>query len=154
MTKRELAQLAYEALRVASAPLPEDRQLVLWAMKMCQAELAKPEPGHVENLAALVNRLCRQLNKVSPGNDVAVKAAEYIHRNNLHGTSLRRDEEGVEMLIDMVKQAKPEPMTFEEIRDGIANAAEDWPHNDYYPPTIAEMIRKIGPTPIYRKEDV
>ena len=36
---------------------------------------------------------------------------------------------------------------FERVRDGIANAVEDWPHNDYYPPTIAEMIREIGPTP-------
>ena len=36
---------------------------------------------------------------------------------------------------------------FERARERIANAVEDWPHNDYYPPTIAEMIRWIGPTP-------
>lgn len=59
----------------------------------------------IENLAALVNRLCRQLNRVAPSNDVAVKAAEYMHRNNLLGTSLRRDDEGVGMVMDMIRNA-------------------------------------------------
>lgn len=59
----------------------------------------------IENLAALINRLCRQLNRVAPNNDVAVKAAEYMHRNNLLGTSLRRDDEGVGMVMDMVRNA-------------------------------------------------
>ena len=66
------------------------------------------------------------------------------------------DEQQCDVAVRALREelAKPDPMTFEEIRDGIANAAEDWPDNDYYPPTIAEMIRKIVPTPIYRKEDL
>ena len=59
----------------------------------------------IENLTALINRLCRQLNRVAPNNDVAVKAAEYLHRNNLLGTSLRRDDEGVGMVMDMIRNA-------------------------------------------------
>ena len=59
----------------------------------------------IENLTALINRLCRQLNRVAPNNDVAVKAAEYMHRNNLLGTSLRRDDEGVGMVMDMIRNA-------------------------------------------------
>jgi len=59
----------------------------------------------IENLAALINRLCRQLNRVAPNNDVTVKAAEYMHRNNLLGTSLRRDDEGVGMVMDMIRNA-------------------------------------------------
>ena len=60
----------------------------------------------IENLAALVNRLCRQINKGSAANDVAVKAAEYMHRNNLLSTSLLRDDEGVGKLLDMVSPRK------------------------------------------------
>ena len=60
----------------------------------------------IENLAALVNRLCRQINKGSAANDVAVKAAEYMHRNNLLSTSLMRDDEGVAKLLDMVSPRK------------------------------------------------
>lgn len=37
--------------------------------------------------------------------------------------------------------------SFEVVREGIANAVEDWPNNDYWPATIAEMLRHIGPTP-------
>jgi hypothetical protein len=59
----------------------------------------------IENLAALINRLCRQLNRVSPNNDVAVKAAEYMYRNNLLGTSLQRDDEGVGMVMDTIRNA-------------------------------------------------
>ena len=59
----------------------------------------------IENLATLINRLCRQLNRVAPNNDVAVKAAEYMHRNNLLGTSLRRDDEGLGMMMDMIRNA-------------------------------------------------
>lgn len=59
----------------------------------------------IENLATLINRLCRQLNRVAPNNDVAVTAAEYMHRNNLLGTSLRRDDEGVGMVMDMIRSA-------------------------------------------------
>jgi hypothetical protein len=57
----------------------------------------------IENLAALINRLCRQLNRVAPNNDVTVKAAEYMYRNNLLGTSLRRDDEGVGMVMDTIR---------------------------------------------------
>jgi hypothetical protein len=60
----------------------------------------------IENLAALVNRLCRQINKGSVANDVAVKAAEYMYRNNLLSTSLLRDDEGVGKLLDMVNPRK------------------------------------------------
>ena len=59
----------------------------------------------IENLTALINRLCRQLNRVVPNNDVTAKAAEYMHRNNLLGTSLRRDDEGVGMVMDMIRNA-------------------------------------------------
>jgi hypothetical protein len=57
----------------------------------------------IENLTSLINRLCRQLNRIDPGNDVAVKAAEYMHRSNLLGVSLRRDDEGIAMVMDMVR---------------------------------------------------
>lgn len=60
----------------------------------------------IENLAALVNRLCRQINKVSPRNDVASKAADYMHRNGLTMISLQRDEEGLAKLVDMVMNTK------------------------------------------------
>lgn len=47
-----------------------------------------------------------------------------------------------------VASAEPVPMSFEQVRDGIANAIEGWPNNDYWPATIAEMVREIGPTPV------
>ena len=62
----------------------------------------------IENLTALVNRLCRQINLVDPRNDVAFKAADYMHRNNLTGISLQRDDEGIGKLVDMVMSAKVE----------------------------------------------
>lgn len=60
----------------------------------------------IENLAALVNRLCRQINKVAPHNDVAIKASAYMYQNNLIGTSLRKDDEGLAKLVDMVTGQK------------------------------------------------
>jgi len=57
----------------------------------------------IESLAELINRLCRQLNRVSPNNDVAIKAAEYMHRNNL--SSIRCDDEGIGMMMDMIRNA-------------------------------------------------
>lgn len=58
----------------------------------------------VENLAALVNRLCRQVNRFDSGNAVAVAASKYICDNDLIGTSLRKDDEGIQKIIDMVKE--------------------------------------------------
>lgn len=58
----------------------------------------------VENLAALVNRLCRQVNRFDSGNKVAVAASKYICDNDLIGTSLRKDDEGIQKIIDMVKE--------------------------------------------------
>ena len=58
----------------------------------------------VENLAALVNRLCRQVNRFDSGNAVAVAASKYICDNDLIGTSLRKDDEGIQKIIDMAKE--------------------------------------------------
>ena len=43
MTKRELAQLGHDALRLASTPLAEDRQVVLRAMEMFESALRTSE---------------------------------------------------------------------------------------------------------------
>ncbi len=82
-----------EQLRKLSAENPSPRD--------CIDEAA----DGIENLAAWVNRLGRQLNRVAPSNDVAAKAAEYMYRNNLLGVSLRCDDEGVGMVMDMIRNA-------------------------------------------------
>lgn len=66
----------------------------------CAAQLQ----NQVENLAALVNRLCRQVNKFDSGNAVAIAASKYIFDNDLIGTSLRKDDEGIQKIIDMVNK--------------------------------------------------
>lgn len=68
------------------------------ATSACAAQLQ----DQVENLAALVNRLCRQVNKFDSGNAVAVAASKYIFDNDLIKTSLRKDDEGIRKIIDMV----------------------------------------------------
>ena len=82
----------------------------------------------IENLTALINRLCRQINKVSPRNDVAVKAAQYMHRNNLMMVSLLRDDEGVAMVMDMIRNTDDEPLPMDEagtLRIELHNARFD-----------------------------
>jgi len=75
--------------------------------------LRKQDPvaqSHVENLATLVNRLCRKLSKVDPTDTVRISASDYLYRHNLIGTSLRKDDEGIEVLLDII-YAAPQPPT-------------------------------------------
>lgn len=43
----------------------------------------------VDDMAALIRRLVRDLRKVAPGNDLAEKALDYLRRHGLAGDILR-----------------------------------------------------------------
>ena len=72
--------------------------------QQCSDKLLLDEKNsQIENLSAFINRLCRQVNKFDPGNKVTVAAAQYMHDKNLLGTSLRKDDEGIAMLLAKLK---------------------------------------------------
>ena len=49
---------------------------------------------HVQNLAMLVRRLARALDKLAPGNKTGEQAMDYLKRANLQGSILRNCAKG------------------------------------------------------------
>lgn len=68
-------------------------------------------------------------------------------------TKIEDDESG-DVELELIESSRhlftrqtPAGMTFDQIRDGIANAVGGWPNLTYWPHDIAKLIRQIGPTP-------
>ncbi len=105
-----------------------------------EAKLKSENDALRAELAAVLNDMAEiqqacglHVDEYAPGS-----AIEYIKET---------EQEAAELAALKQQTAQVPAMSFAEVRDGIANAVEDWPHNEYWPPRIAELIRQIGPTP-------
>lgn len=96
----ELLQLAFDSSELHVKNFQDQYQ-------EAKTELNK-SVDQIENLTALINKLCRQVNKFDPANSAASEAATYMMRNNLLGTSLQNDEEGVAILDEVISYSKNE----------------------------------------------